>query len=281
MLQENNLTQVQRNQLVEENQNLVWYYVNRICKTPDLREDAFQEGCLGLMRAAKYYDESRGNSFTTFASFEIQCSIRDFIFAQSSPIRIPDAERTAVNAYRTQVRDREAEGAAMSAAEEAELAKSLGVSDACFRTICRSSVSLDAPIGSEEGSILGDLVEDISGTGRTYETVEFEDTVGYLVKLMEDFYSKKKKLSETDRKILRDYTDNFIEHAITGSAETKKDTVLRFYPELVINPEDTNDVANDKYHRLDQIVCKLSSYYNDAFKAAKQTFAAHRAAGLI
>lgn len=51
-----------------ENDGLVWRHVNRRPSlTPEQREDAHQDGLMGLVRAAMLFDESRGFTFATYA----------------------------------------------------------------------------------------------------------------------------------------------------------------------------------------------------------------------
>ncbi|CEI72953.1 sigma-70 family RNA polymerase sigma factor [Romboutsia hominis] len=59
------------NQLVNENINIVGFVLNKWygafkSRYPELIEDLYQEGCIGLFKAARIYDESKG-SFGTLA----------------------------------------------------------------------------------------------------------------------------------------------------------------------------------------------------------------------
>ena len=59
-----------RNRLIEENLNLVWFtlrkYYPRMCDIEET-EDLFQIGCLGLIYAADTYDDAKSIAFTTYA----------------------------------------------------------------------------------------------------------------------------------------------------------------------------------------------------------------------
>ena len=64
------MTRLERDKLIEENLNLVWYtmrtyYPNRF--TQDNEQDFFQIGCLGLIQAASTYDEHPDLAFSTYA----------------------------------------------------------------------------------------------------------------------------------------------------------------------------------------------------------------------
>lgn len=65
----------EENKLVEENLDLVWWTMNRYYPTTlvtDDREDFYQIGCIGLMNAARNYDPSRDEKFSTFAVPQIR-----------------------------------------------------------------------------------------------------------------------------------------------------------------------------------------------------------------
>ena len=72
------MTGSERDKLIEENLNLVWYtmrtyYPNRF--TPDNEQDFFQIGCLGLIQAASTYDEHPDLAFSTYAVNTIRSHI--------------------------------------------------------------------------------------------------------------------------------------------------------------------------------------------------------------
>lgn len=56
-----------RNELVEQNIGLVHSCANRFCGKGVEYDDLFQAGCIGLIKAADNYDESRGFLFSTYA----------------------------------------------------------------------------------------------------------------------------------------------------------------------------------------------------------------------
>lgn len=52
-------------------------------------EDLVQEGCLGLLDAARRWDRTRGVPFEAFARFRVRIAIRDALTARSRLIRLP------------------------------------------------------------------------------------------------------------------------------------------------------------------------------------------------
>jgi RNA polymerase sporulation-specific sigma factor len=67
------------NHLIEDNYRLVWSVVNRFSYVKDDKEDLFQTGCIGLIMAAKKFDETRGFAFSTFAMPYILGEIRNYL----------------------------------------------------------------------------------------------------------------------------------------------------------------------------------------------------------
>lgn len=69
------------NQIIIDNQNLIYSIINTYFSTYSNKNDLFQAGCIGLLKAAKNYDESYNTKFSTYAyTFifgEISASIRE------------------------------------------------------------------------------------------------------------------------------------------------------------------------------------------------------------
>lgn len=79
-------TKEEINRLVEENTKLVYVVLNTrfkrfipVAMKLDLYDDIYQEGCIGLYKAAKVFDEDRGCKFSTIASICIGGEISKFI----------------------------------------------------------------------------------------------------------------------------------------------------------------------------------------------------------
>lgn len=70
-----------RDELVSENIKLVHFALNKCFKMrPSFRdyEDCFQEGCVGLIKAAECFDENKGIKFSTYATYKIIGEIRRY-----------------------------------------------------------------------------------------------------------------------------------------------------------------------------------------------------------
>ncbi|HEY8364292.1 MAG TPA: sigma-70 family RNA polymerase sigma factor [Haloplasmataceae bacterium] len=70
---------INEHQLIEENYKLVWSVVNKFQYLQEEKDDLFQSGCIGLIMAAKKFDEKRGNAFSTFAIPYILGEIKNYL----------------------------------------------------------------------------------------------------------------------------------------------------------------------------------------------------------
>lgn len=80
-------TKSKRNEIVEKNLGLVHSCANRFRGRGVEYDDLFQAGCVGLIKAADNFDESRGFSFSTYAVPVILGEIRR-IFRDGGAIKI-------------------------------------------------------------------------------------------------------------------------------------------------------------------------------------------------
>ena len=65
--------------LVKENDRLVWSVVNKMPSSICEKEDLFQTGCIGLIKAAKRFDCEKGVMFSTYAVYMIMGEIKKFL----------------------------------------------------------------------------------------------------------------------------------------------------------------------------------------------------------
>ncbi|HAV62090.1 MAG TPA: RNA polymerase subunit sigma [Verrucomicrobiales bacterium] len=125
--------------------------------------DLVNEGNIGLMKAVERFDPAKGGKFSTYGAYWIKQAIKRALANQTKVIRLPvHVQERLFRMRQAQHKWQEEFG---RNPDREELSQELGLGDRIIRRMERACItmnSLDAPLGEEDTTRLGDIVKDES-----------------------------------------------------------------------------------------------------------------------
>ena len=157
--------------------------------------DLINEGNVGLITAAKKFDETRGFKFISYAVWWIRQSILQALAENSRLVYLPLNQVNNLSKIHRFLSDFAQKNERMPSNEE--IAEALDIDVEKVKTIMQSSgrpTSMDAPLADDEGSCLLDLLQSRDGSNTERDLITGS--------LITEVSAAVKKLPERERKVV-------------------------------------------------------------------------------
>lgn len=175
-----------RRVMFESNIRLVFFIAGKFTNNGLSLEDLVQEGNIGLLRAVEKFDHRLGYKFSTYASTWIWQAVTRAIANHRRTIRVPAHLHDKMLKVRSISNRLEQETGKAPSLETLSEKSGLSVQTVVRALEAgRSTLSLDSPVGSDEGTSFGDLTPD-PALREASEPVHDEELSVYLEKLLDE-----------------------------------------------------------------------------------------------